>query len=139
MADGPTQEQIDEMMRQLAASGAVEVPPPAGPKATPVPLELEPLSASASPPRGENGLDLLSDVDVELRVELGSTRLNVQEVLKLGSGSVVPMDSLAGDPACVYVNDRLVARGEVLVVDDCFAIRITEVLSPPRTEAAPGG
>jgi flagellar motor switch protein FliN/FliY len=84
------------------------------------------------PPRPEAGLDFLGDVQVDVRVELGGARLNVQEVLKLASGSVVALDSLVGDPVDLFVNDRLVARGEVLVVKDNFAIRITEVL--PKLE-----
>ena len=78
------------------------------------------------------GLDFLSDVDVNVRIELGTARMHVQDVLKLGSGSVVPLESLVGDPVNVFVNDRLVARGEVLVVHDNFAIRITEVVPPSR-------
>ena len=76
---------------------------------------------------------VLSDVDVQVRVELGSSKLNVKDVLKLNSGSVVALDSLVGDPVNVFVNDRLVARGEVLVVHDNFAIRITEVVPQPKS------
>jgi flagellar motor switch protein FliN/FliY len=70
---------------------------------------------------------------VQVRVELGNSTLNVKEVLKLGPGSVVGLDSLVGDPVNVFVNNRLVARGEVLVVHDNFAIRITEVVPPPKS------
>lgn len=137
MAEQPTQEQIDELMRQLSssASAAPAARPPAPSRPAASRVELEPLTPSAAAPRMESGLEFLSDVDVEVRVELGSTRLNVQEVLKLGSGSVVGLESLVGDPVCVYVNDRLLARGEVLVVNDNFAVRITEVLALPKPEA----
>ena len=60
--------------------------------------------------------------------------MHVQDVLKLGSGSVVPLESLVGDPVNVFVNDRLVARGEVLVVNENFAVRITEVIPLPKSE-----
>ncbi len=140
MAEQPTQEQIDELMKQLSSSAsaapaapAARPPAPSRPSASRV--ELEPLTPTAAAPRVESGLEFLSDVDVEVRVELGSARLNVQEILKLGSGSVVGLESLVGDPVCVYVNDRLLARGEVLVVNDNFAVRITEVLAPPKPEA----
>ena len=136
MPEQPRQEDIDELMKVLAGSAAargpdpVSAPPP--PRETPRPAAPPP--ALAAPARPEMGLDFLSDVDVQVRVELGSSRLNVKDVLKLGSGSVVPLDSLVGDPVNVFVNDRLVARGEVLVVHDNFAIRITEVVPPPKTE-----
>jgi len=72
---------------------------------------------------------MLSDVNLRVKIELGRTRMLVENVLKLGEGSVVELDKLAGDPVDVYANDRLVARGEVLVLDDSFCVRINEVLS----------
>jgi flagellar motor switch protein FliN/FliY len=80
-------------------------------------------------------MDLLGDVNVQVRVELGSSKMNVQDVLKLGSGSVVGLNSLIGDPVNVFVNDRLVARGEVLVVKDNIAVRITEVVPAQKAGA----
>ncbi len=146
MPDQPKQEDIDELMRALGAGPAKPVPaaapaeePPAPtpprPAAAPAPgrMELEPLAA-APQIRQEAGLDLLNDVNVQVRVELGSARMVVQDILKLGPGSVVPLDNEIADPINVYVNDRLVARGEVLVVNDCFAVRITEVLPLPRPD-----
>jgi flagellar motor switch protein FliN/FliY len=137
MPEQPRQEDIDELMKVLAGSAAGRAPEPAS--APPPPPAPEPPSAkgpaprTAAPARPEMGLDFLSDVDVQVRVELGSSTLNVKDVLKLGSGSVVALDSLVGDPVNVFVNDRLVARGEVLVVHDNFAIRITEVVPQPKT------
>ncbi len=72
---------------------------------------------------------MLSDVNLRVKIELGRTRMLVEEVLKLGEGSVVELEKLAGDPVDVYANDRLVARGEVLVLDDSFCVRINEVVS----------
>jgi len=72
---------------------------------------------------------MLSDVKLRVKIELGRTRMLVEEVLKLGEGSVVELDKLAGDPVDVYANDRLVARGEVLVLDDSFCVRINEVIT----------
>ncbi len=74
-------------------------------------------------------LDLLSDVNLNVKIELGRTRMLVEDVLKLGEGSVVELDKLAGDPVDVYVNERHVARGEVLVVNDNFCVRISEILT----------
>jgi flagellar motor switch protein FliN/FliY len=74
-------------------------------------------------------LNLLSDVNLHVKIELGRTRMLVEDVLRLGEGSVVELDKLAGDPVDVYVNERHVARGEVLVVNDNFCVRISEILA----------
>lgn len=76
-------------------------------------------------------MDALGDVPLEARLELGRVRRPVEEILKLAPGSVVELDRAVGEPADLYVNDRLVARGEILVVDGQFAIRIIDVVSPP--------
>lgn len=75
------------------------------------------------------GIDLLSDVNLHVKIELGRTRMLVEDVLRLNSGSVVELDKLAGDPVDIYVNDRPVARGEVLVLNDTFCVRINEILN----------
>ena len=75
-------------------------------------------------------LDLLLDVPLELSVELGRTRMSIQELLSLGPGSVIELDKVAGEPLDILVNDRLVARGEAVVVNDKFGIRITDIVSP---------
>jgi flagellar motor switch protein FliN/FliY len=74
--------------------------------------------------------DLLRDVELQARLELGRARLPVRELLDLGPGAVVELDRRVGDPADLFVNDRLVARGEIVVADGSFALRITEVLAP---------
>jgi len=76
-----------------------------------------------------SGIELLSDVDLQVSIELGRTEMLVEDVLKLSPGSVVELDKLAGDPVDVYVNQRLVARGEVLVLNDNFCIRISEIVA----------
>jgi flagellar motor switch protein FliN/FliY len=76
-----------------------------------------------------SGIDLLHDVDLHVKIELGRTHMLVEDVLKLAEGSVVELDKLAGDPVDVYVNDRLVARGEVLVLNDCFCVRVSDVVA----------
>ncbi len=74
-------------------------------------------------------LDLLRDVELDLRIELGRAQMHLEEVLKLRRGAVVTLDKLAGDPVDIYVNGRLVARGEVLVLNDNFCVRVAELLS----------
>jgi len=85
---------------------------------------------TGSPPSGEKAtLELLKDVDLNLRIELGRTQMYLEDVLKLKRGSVVTLDKLAGDPVDVFVNGRMVARGEVLVLNDNFCVRVTELLA----------
>ena len=85
-------------------------------------------------------LDILLDVPLEITVELGRVRMTVREVVDLGTGSIVEVDKAAGEPVDVMVNGRLVARGEVVVIEDNFGVRITEILDPhaklARAEAA---
>lgn len=76
----------------------------------------------------ENKIQLLNDVELHVMIELGRTEMLVEDVLRLTEGSVVELDKLAGDPVDVYVNQRLVARGEVLVLDDNFCIRVNEIV-----------
>lgn len=73
-------------------------------------------------------LDLIRDVELDVRIELGRTHMYLEDVLRLSKGSVVPLEKLAGDPVDVYVNGRLVARGEVLVLNDNFCVRVAELI-----------
>ncbi|MGW4945245.1 flagellar motor switch protein FliN [Actinoplanes sp. NPDC004185] len=82
----------------------------------------------AAPMRG--GLDMLHDVEMEVSAELGRTRMSVRELLSLIPGAIVELDRAAGSPADLLVNGRLIARGEVVVIDENFGIRITEIVAP---------
>lgn len=85
---------------------------------------------AGAPASGEKAtLELLQDVDLDLRIELGRTQMHLEDVLKLKRGSVVPLDKLAGEPVDVFVNGRMVARGEVLVLNDNFCVRVTELVT----------
>ncbi len=94
--------------------------------------EAEPFEAPVfegdSEGGAKQGIDLLSDVHMNVRIELGRTKMFVEDVLKLGDGAVVELDKLAGDPVDVFVNDRKVAKGEVLVLNDLFCVRISEIV-----------
>src|SRR5258708_18097339 len=81
-----------------------------------------------------SSIDLLRDVELNVKIELGRSRMLVEDVLKLSEGSVVELDKLAGDPVDVFVNERLVARGEVLVLNDNFCVRINEIVAGVREE-----
>ena len=74
-------------------------------------------------------LDLLLDVPLDVTVELGRTRLTIQDLLALGPGSTIELDKVAGEPLDIVVNDRLVARGEAVVINEKFGIRITDIIS----------
>ncbi len=81
-----------------------------------------------------SSIDLLRDVELNVKIELGRSRMMVEDVLKLAEGSVVELDKLAGDPVDVFVNDRLVARGEVLVLNDNFCVRVNEIVAGVKDE-----
>ncbi len=96
-------------------------------------FELPSFQAGAKTAEPQN-IDLLGDVTLNVKIELGRTRMLVEDVLKLNEGAVVELDKLAGDPVDVYVNERLVARGEVLVLNDNFCVRVHEIVDPKIEE-----
>jgi len=84
----------------------------------------------ASSPEEAMALSSLQNVELDLCIELGRTELLIEEVLKMKEGVVVPLDKLAGDPVDILVNGRIIARGEVLVLNDNFCVRVAEIISP---------
>lgn len=88
------------------------------------PLENTNRGASAS------DLDIIMDIPVKLSVELGRTRITIKQLLELAQGSVVELDGLAGEPMDILINGYLIAQGEVVVLDDKYGIRITEIVTP---------
>ena len=117
--------------------GNPSAPPrrPASPL-SPLPANVAPVFRELPPQNSQHTLniDVLRDVELTVKIELGRTRMRLDEVLRLGQGAVVELDRLAGDPVDVFVNDRLVARGDVVVLNDKFAVRLTEVVSPLKDE-----
>ncbi len=95
-------------------------------------MVASPKTEAGSGPPGQSaagaGLDFVLDVPLQLRVEIGHAELLVREVLQLAKGSVVELDRMNGEPADVVVNDRMIAKGEVTVVDGRLAVRIVEIL-----------
>jgi flagellar motor switch protein FliN/FliY len=101
------------------------------PDPDPVPASAGPVAEQRAPVApGRGGLDLLHDVEMEVSAELGRTRMSVRELLSLAPGAVVELDRAAGSPSDLLVNGRLIARGEVVVIDENFGIRITEIVPP---------
>jgi flagellar motor switch protein FliN len=94
------------------------------------PVRFPPLTVPEQSSGALQQMDLILDVPLRVSVELGRSSMTVEEVLALGPGSVIELNKLAGEPVDVLVNDRLIARGEVVVVDENFGVRVTEVISP---------
>ena len=110
-AMGEAQATIDQATQDVEAGTAAETPE---------------VGAAVDP--NADRIQMLSDVELQVTIELGRTEMMVEDVLRLGAGGVVELDKLAGDPVDVYVNERLIARGEVLVLNDNFCIRISEIV-----------
>lgn len=89
--------------------------------------ELKPAAAGAGSTRD---MDFLLDIPLEVTVELGRSRMFIKDLLQLGQGSVIELEKIAGEPMEILVNDKLIARGEVVVVNEKFGIRLTDIISP---------
>jgi flagellar motor switch protein FliN/FliY len=149
---------IDELLKQASFEDPAKVQEAAG--SAPVApgaqaaTESAPVPSPVTKPAPESGaefrlpsfqqamrdaqvssIDLLRDVELNVKIELGRSQMMVEDVLKLAEGSVVELDKLAGDPVDVFVNDRLVARGEVLVLNDNFCVRVNEIVAGAKEEA----
>lgn len=138
-----TVENKDPITPEPAAPAAVAAPDPA--QTSPAPdaasAAPEPTPIAAMPDLGRlvaqqinaanSPIDLLKDVELNVKIELGRTKMFVEDVLKLSEGAVVELDKLAGDPVDILVNERLVARGEVLVLNDNFCVRINQIVADP--------
>jgi flagellar motor switch protein FliN len=132
-AGDKTEDLLSKAESDLMAAVSPELDPPEGSPADlsgARPFEFQQFSLEGEQHETVYGLDVLQDVELDIRIELGRTELLIEEVLKLREGSVVPLDKLAGDPVDILVNGRLIARGEVLVLNDNFCVRVAELLTP---------
>jgi len=94
-------------------------------------LDMQEFKGDAQAPQGaQRDINFILDVPLEMTVVIGRTKILVQELLQLGQGSVIALDKLAGEPMEVYVNDRIIGRGEVVVINEKFGIRLTDIISP---------
>jgi flagellar motor switch protein FliN/FliY len=91
---------------------------------------FEQLTGGADSSTTPQGFDMILDIPVSLNVELGRTKISIRNLLQLAHGSVVELDGLAGEPMDVLVNGTLIAQGEVVVVNDKFGIRLTDIITP---------
>ncbi|GAA1794782.1 flagellar motor switch protein FliN [Planosporangium flavigriseum] len=117
LTDGTDVRGVVGLQVKVDATGAATPPAPS-------------VTSAPDKPAPRTGLDLLHDVEMEVTAELGRTRMSVRELLALTPGNVVELDRAAGAPADLLVNGRLIARGEVVVIDENFGIRVTEIISP---------
>ena len=124
IAEGADDDPWAIALAEQEAAEAAEVPAPS------VGASLfKPLSAP-QPTAAARELEMIMDIPVKLSVELGRTRITIKQLLELAQGSVLALDGLAGEPMDILINSYLIAQGEVVVVDDKYGIRITEIITP---------
>ena len=92
------------------------------------PLQFQAFDAPNAP-GVQKGIDLVYNIPLQVTVELGKTKKEISEILEFGSGTVVVLDKIAGDPVEIVVNGKLIARGEVVVIDENYGVRITDIIN----------
>ena len=131
MADNAASDEQDAMAAEWAAALAEAQPATASEIA---PEQVAPASfanfAPTTASTAGNDINMILDIPVQLTVELGRTRIPIKHILQLAQGSVVELEALAGEPMDVLVNGYLIAQGEVVVVNDKFGIRLTDIVTP---------
>ncbi|MEV1289863.1 flagellar motor switch protein FliN [Micromonospora sp. NPDC049679] len=120
---------------QIRGLVALRLEPWPGESAPSQPANWNAAQAAPNTAQRSRGLDLLHDVEMEVSAELGRTRMSVRELLSLTPGAIIELDRAAGTPADLLVNGRLIARGEVVVIDENFGLRITELVAPGNEHA----
>lgn len=123
--------------RTAAAAPAAPAAPAASAAAV-SPVRLPTLEQAPGSGSEQANIGLLLDVALRVTVELGSTTRTIREVLEVNEGAVIELDQLAGEPVAILVNHKPIARGEVVIVDDNFGVRVTEIVGRAEPPAAPG-
>ncbi len=126
----------DEIDALLGGSSDPAPPPQEDIKAESV-VNNKPVASNAGfeefkaeePSQEEASLNMLDDVTLDVKIELGRTHMDIKRILALGEGSIVELDKLAGDPCDILINEKLVARGEVLVLNENFSVRVTDIVT----------
>jgi flagellar motor switch protein FliN/FliY len=116
MADSDIQQGLEDV-----AQAATEVASAAAAAATSTPTPKKQIGRT---------LEFILDVALQVTVEVGRTRMTIQDLLQLGQGSVIELEKLAGEPLDIYINGKAVARGEAVIVNDKFGVRLTDIISP---------
>jgi flagellar motor switch protein FliN len=136
MSDEPGQDQNDIADEWAAALAEQEKTAPDGAQsgtsvsAADTTAALFPKLSGGKTIQANNDIDMILDIPVQLTVELGRTRIPIKHILQLAQGSVIELDAMAGEPMDVLVNGCLIAQGEVVVVNDKFGIRLTDIVTP---------
>lgn len=125
----PNTEAEDDWASALAAQTAASQPAAAAPSAAAASPVFQPLSGETKEV-AKTDIDMILDIPVQMTAELGRTRITIKNLLQLAQGSVVELDGLAGEPMDVLINGYLIAQGEVVVVNDKFGIRLTDIITP---------
>jgi flagellar motor switch protein FliN len=118
------------LAEQALASTPVPVPAPATSSTLAGDQVFQPLQSTTGSDIAKGDIDRVLDVPVQLTAELGRARITIKNLLQLSQGSVVELDGLAGEPMDVFINGYLIAQGEVVVVNDKFGIRLTDIITP---------
>ena len=111
---GPVTDPWAEALAEQQVNAEATLPSPATPE------DIDPL----------HDINLIMDIPIQLTVELGRTRMTIKELLRLTQGSIVPLEGLAGEPLDILINHYLIAQGEVVVVNDKYGVRITDIITP---------
>jgi len=135
MTDGKEDKPADPMDDWASAlaeqtSATTAAAEASAPVAAPAAATVFPPLAKEAPSGFHNDIEMILDIPVQLTVELGRTKVPIKNLLQLAQGSVVELDGLAGEPMDVLVNGYLIAQGEVVVVNDKFGIRLTDIITP---------
>jgi flagellar motor switch protein FliN/FliY len=121
----------DDWAAAMSEQAVVDAAPPAAAAPAPQPAQIfEQFGGGASKAGPTQGFEMIMDIPVQITVELGRTKISIRNLLQLAHGSVVELDGLAGEPMDVLVNGTLIAQGEVVVVNEKFGIRLTDVITP---------
>lgn len=132
MSDGgdSTDDSMDDWAAAMEEAGTPMEESTAGSALGAENVVLDKLESSANPSADDINLDVILDIPVTISMEIGSTKINIRNLLQLNQGSVVELDRMAGEPLDVVVNGTLIAHGEVVVVNEKFGIRLTDIISP---------
>jgi flagellar motor switch protein FliN/FliY len=124
-----SQDSVDNILKGMSSDSPEDMPEEAPPQPVVSKADFQQLSMNSVEKKSQN-IDLLMDVDLPVSIELGRTKMSISEILAMGPGSIVELDKLVGEPVDLLVNQKCVARGEVVVVEESFGLRITQLMSP---------
>jgi len=128
----PVDDAMDDWGSAMAEQALASAPqaPAAAPAVPAAGRVFQPLQGHAGPDAVQGDMDRVLDVPVQLTAELGRARITIKSLLQLSQGSVVELDGLAGEPMDIFINGYLIAQGEVVVVNEKFGIRLTDIITP---------